>query len=221
MTAFTLTDTLSRVITSCGGTSMVIVLRLTFTILSMNGMSSTSPGPEPSPPGLKMALARRPNRKMTPRSYSRRMRTEEAITNNAITTAGIKPQISSKPLMVRLLRSRSSRGPCHGEREPVHAHDLDMLPRRHWAVRRHRAPQFAVDQDLSFGVERPPHHTRLSHHTRCTRRERPPQRSHAETHREHHQACRRPHRGHQHEPRDAQPALRDVVEHERPQHHRH
>jgi hypothetical protein len=73
----TFTETLSRVITSWGGTSIVMVRRLTFTILSMNGISSTSPGPEPSPPGLKMAAVRRPKRKMTARSYSRRIRNEE------------------------------------------------------------------------------------------------------------------------------------------------
>jgi len=56
----TFTETLSRVITSCGGTSIVIVRRLTFTILSMNGIRSTRPGPVPSPPGLKIALVRRP-----------------------------------------------------------------------------------------------------------------------------------------------------------------
>src|SRR5512132_863721 len=110
---------------------MVMVRRLTFTILSMNGMSRTSPGPDPSPPGLKMALERRPKRKMTPRSYSRRMRTEEANTNTAITITGIKPQISSKPPMVRLLDLGSPRGPGHREREPIHAHDLDVLSGRH------------------------------------------------------------------------------------------
>src|SRR5262245_38013205 len=157
MTAFTFTETLSRVITSCGGTSMVIVRRLTFTILSMKGMSRTRPGPEPSPPGLKTALARRPKRKMTPRSYSRRMRMEEAITNNAITIAGIKPQISSK-VMLGLLDSCLPCGPRHGEREPVHAHDLDVLSRRHRPVRSDGPPQLAVDQDLAFGIERGPHH---------------------------------------------------------------
>jgi len=56
---------LSRVITSWGGTSVVMVRRLTLTILSMKGISSTNHGPEPSPPGLTTAFARRPNRKIT------------------------------------------------------------------------------------------------------------------------------------------------------------
>src|SRR5262245_2958178 len=162
MTAFTLTDTLSRVITSCGGTSIVIVRRLTFTILSMNGTSSTSPGPEPSPPGLKTALARRPKRKMTPRSYSRRMRTEEAITNAAITIAGIKPQISSKPLMVRL--SGSPRGSGHCEREAIDAQDLHVFSGRYRPVRRHSPPQLTVDQDLTFRIDRRSHDAGMSYH---------------------------------------------------------
>jgi len=53
------------VITSWGGTSVVMVRRLTLTILSMKGISSTNHGPEPSPPGLTTAFARRPNRKIT------------------------------------------------------------------------------------------------------------------------------------------------------------
>ena len=51
ITAFTFTDTLSRVITSCGGTSMVTVRRLTLTILSTNGIRSTRPGPSRRRPG--------------------------------------------------------------------------------------------------------------------------------------------------------------------------
>src|SRR5215207_7761818 len=48
---------------SWGGTSRVIVLRSTFTILSTPGSRMNSPGPL-GPPRT------RPNRKMTPRSYS-------------------------------------------------------------------------------------------------------------------------------------------------------
>ena len=47
MTAFTLTETLSLVITSCGGTSMATVRKLTRTSLSTNGMITTMPGPFP------------------------------------------------------------------------------------------------------------------------------------------------------------------------------
>ncbi len=37
-------DVVAGVITSCGGTSIVIVRRLTFTILSTNGIRRMSPG---------------------------------------------------------------------------------------------------------------------------------------------------------------------------------
>ncbi len=44
-TAFTLTETLSRVITSWGGTSRTTVRRSTLTICWMIGMRKKSPGP--------------------------------------------------------------------------------------------------------------------------------------------------------------------------------
>src|SRR5262249_15944435 len=65
ITALTLTDPLSRVMTSWGWTSRAIVRRLTLTIRSTTGISRMSPGP--------FAPMRRPSRKMTPRSYSRRI----------------------------------------------------------------------------------------------------------------------------------------------------
>src|SRR5215211_5740526 len=63
MTALTLAGTLSRVITSWGGTSMVTVLRSILTILSTIGRRIKSPGPLGPPWTL-------PRRKITPRSYS-------------------------------------------------------------------------------------------------------------------------------------------------------
>src|SRR5215471_6562065 len=63
MTAFTFTETLSLVMTSCAGTSIVTVRRPTFTARSMMGMSRMSPGPR-SPTS-------RPSRNTTSRSYSR------------------------------------------------------------------------------------------------------------------------------------------------------
>ena len=76
MTAFTFKETLSRVMVSWDGTSMATVRRLTFTILSMIGISNSRPGPFPVPPGLSRALEIRPSRKTTPRSYSRSTLTE-------------------------------------------------------------------------------------------------------------------------------------------------
>jgi len=101
-TAFTLTGTLSRVITSWGGTSRVIVRRSTFTILSTMGMMRNSPGP--------FAPTRRPRRKMTPRSYSRT--TLIALIRNSTITAMIIPSAMfmipplSLPVRRALLRAR-------------------------------------------------------------------------------------------------------------------
>src|ERR687897_295924 len=63
MTALTRAGTLSRVMTSWGGTSMVTVLRSILTILSTRGRRMKRPGPF-GPPWT------RPRRKITPRSYS-------------------------------------------------------------------------------------------------------------------------------------------------------
>src|SRR5215208_1667438 len=72
--------------TSWGGTSIVTVLRSTFTILSMNGKRMKSPGPL-GPPWT------RPRRKMTPRSYSLTIFTAlvtSAKTTTTTTTTTIK-----------------------------------------------------------------------------------------------------------------------------------
>jgi hypothetical protein len=63
----TLTVTLSRVMTSWGGMSMVTVRSDTFTIRSTMGMMKNRPGP--------LAPMTRPRRKITPRSYSLTIRT--------------------------------------------------------------------------------------------------------------------------------------------------
>src|SRR5215211_2491894 len=63
ITAVTRAGTLSRVMISWGGTSMVTVLRSILTILSTNGKRMKRPGPL-APPWT------RPRRKMTPLSYS-------------------------------------------------------------------------------------------------------------------------------------------------------
>ena len=65
-TALTFTDTLSRVITSCGGTSSTTVRRLTRTIRSMGANTRITPGPF----GPTRSL---PSLKITPRSYSGRI----------------------------------------------------------------------------------------------------------------------------------------------------
>ena len=62
----TLTVTLSRVITSWGGTSCTTTRRSTFTICCTNGMRMMRPGP--------FTPVKRPSVKTTPRSYSLKMR---------------------------------------------------------------------------------------------------------------------------------------------------
>ena len=65
-TAFTFSETLSRVMTSCGGTSHVTTRSETRTIRSIGQMMSTSPGPF-------SCFRTVPRRNTTARSYSRRM----------------------------------------------------------------------------------------------------------------------------------------------------
>src|SRR5438093_4577713 len=65
-TASTVTGTLSRVITSCRSTLMVTTRKSIRTIRSTIGMRKISPGP--------FAPSNFPRRKITPRSYSRKMR---------------------------------------------------------------------------------------------------------------------------------------------------
>src|SRR5215216_2253896 len=77
-TASTRAGTLSRVITSCGGIVCVIVRRVTRTMRSAIGISSTRPGP--------FWATRRPKRKTTPRSYSRSTRTDAPASDTASTT---------------------------------------------------------------------------------------------------------------------------------------
>src|SRR5215212_8243400 len=83
MTAVTLAGTLSRVMISCGGTSMVTVLRSILTILSTTGRRMKSPGPLGPPCTL-------PILKITPRSYSltilMALSTTETTTIATITT---------------------------------------------------------------------------------------------------------------------------------------
>ena len=73
-------QTLSFVITSCGGTSRTTVLKLTLTILSTIGIINKRPGP--------FAPINQPSRKSTPLSYSRNTlkALESIIIKKTITT---------------------------------------------------------------------------------------------------------------------------------------
>src|SRR5918993_324846 len=123
MTALTLAGTLSRVMTSWGGTSMVMVLRSILTILSTSGQSRKSPGPFGPPCTL-------PRRKMTPRSYSFTTFTalykNEATTTMTTTsnmnakltpTACNKPKVAyttNPPLSARLVEISTATGRSDG-----------------------------------------------------------------------------------------------------------
>src|SRR5215204_5715081 len=90
MTALTRAGTLSRVMTSWGGTSMVTVLRSILIILSTIGRRMKSPGPL-GPPWT------RPRRKITPRSYS--LTTLMALSTTETTiSARITTTIAATPM---------------------------------------------------------------------------------------------------------------------------
>src|SRR5574340_48441 len=134
MTAFTLTVTLSLVMTSCGGTSIVTVRRLTRTSLSMKGMMTTTPGPFPpmSP------LANRPQRKITPRSYSRStlnpIRTNTTATNR--TANGLTRESISNLFLLG--------GGLHMYTQSIHGGDLGLVARLERLLAE-RPPEFAMD----------------------------------------------------------------------------
>jgi len=87
-TAFTLTDTLSREITSCGSTSMVTTRRSTRTICCSPGITSTRPGP--------LTFQYRPSWNTTPRSYSRSTRNADASRmSSAGNSTPVKPMLKS------------------------------------------------------------------------------------------------------------------------------
>jgi hypothetical protein len=89
MTALTLTVTLSLVITSWAGTSIVTTLKLTLTILSTTGISKIKPGP--------LAPINRPNLKMIPLSYSLKIRIALAKMNNPMIVTVRKAGVSINP----------------------------------------------------------------------------------------------------------------------------
>src|ERR671910_469829 len=90
MTALTLAGTLSRVMTSWGGTSMVTVLRSILIILSTIGRRMKSPGPLGPPCTL-------PSLKITPRSYSLTILMALSMTA-ATNSARITTTIAANPI---------------------------------------------------------------------------------------------------------------------------
>src|SRR5687768_9885652 len=141
-TAFTFTDTLSRVMTSCGGTSKTTVRRLTLIIRSIGANTRITPGPL----GCGSSF---PSRKTTPRSYSARIFTELITYNTTMTMAMSAGEIS-------ILETSFS---VNGQGQPLHVDDADALVRGDW-FRCSRLPDLAPDGHLADapgldGRERP------------------------------------------------------------------
>src|SRR5215212_5732657 len=159
MTAVTRAGTLSRVMISWGGTSMVTVLRSTFTILSTNGSRMKSPGPL-GPPWT------RPRRKMTPRSYSLTIFT--ALVTSAKTTTTTTIKTTPAPIGAACNKAKSA---CTGDtpfdlvrrvelprgRRPIDGHYLHY-PSLTEASHNHFAPHpyqgLAVSRTCFLGGER-------------------------------------------------------------------
>src|SRR3989338_2678103 len=110
-TALTFTDTLSREITSCGGTSITMMRRSTFTISCTPGMMTIRPGP--------LTFQKRPSMKTTPRSYSRRIRNAEN-TSTTITTGTKLHEINPISITLRVIL-------LHRQNQPLDSDDLHFL----------------------------------------------------------------------------------------------
>ena len=105
-TAFTFTDTLSRVITSCGGTSNTTVRRSTLTICWITGHTTISPGP--------FTIQKRPSWNTTPRSYSRRILSAHAsstMTRSRKPRPKLKTMITLRPWSRERLREAGRASP--------------------------------------------------------------------------------------------------------------
>src|SRR5690606_31825939 len=160
MTALTRTDTLSREITSCVGTSITIVRRSTRTICWIPGTTMTMPGP--------LTFQNRPSRKITPRSYSRRILIALKRSSSTIARRMIGNSSPNMRFPFLLRESFGHPGPSSGQRgaaggltwierldvqqQPVDASDPHALPLLH---RHGRAcpPALAVDADGALADE--------------------------------------------------------------------
>src|SRR5918997_569806 len=164
MTAVTRAGTLSRVMISCGGTSIVTVLRSILTILSTNGSRTKSPGPLGPP-------CTRPKRKITPRSYSFTiliaLSTTET-TNTAITARAMKPMpkptacnnprfacIRDPPLVLALrVHKPVIVGPLRGHHlhrtSPAEPHHGPLAPRPYHRLAVPRVGPFGGERQLGL-----------------------------------------------------------------------
>src|SRR5438046_2345317 len=126
---------------SCLGTSMVTTRKSILTMRSTTGMRKMSPGP--------FAPCNLPSRKMTPRSYSRRMR----IDCGSTTTASTIKTMAQGPSLAARFNKWSIISPSlvfgfHFQRQSLNADDFDGLAGfdRRFA---HGIPVFAFDKHLA------------------------------------------------------------------------
>src|ERR1019366_5896497 len=134
ITALTFTVTLSRVTTSCDGTSRVSIRRETRTMRSMGANTRMMPGPFG-------CGSTRPSREITPRSYSRRILIEVSrYSTTMITPTVVKSSITASLLI---------RNGFYHEFQFVDGLNLDAHPGGH-RPGRHRVPILAVDKDFAL-----------------------------------------------------------------------
>src|SRR5581483_11155797 len=112
MTAVTLMVTLSRVITSCGGTVSVTMRKSILSMREMKGGTRKRPGP--------FAPIKRPSTKITPRSYGCTTRIAES--GSQISSTTLRPRsITTKRFMSRA-SLKLSKHQVHEEREKQYRH---------------------------------------------------------------------------------------------------
>src|ERR1043166_6070591 len=165
MTAFTLTDTLSLVITSCAGTSIVTVRNPTFTARSIPGIRMMRPGPR-SPTSS-------PSRNTTRRSYSRTTLIELTSTSSTANPTNSKNGTSKVPM------SRLPGRGAHPQRESLDADHDDLGAHLHGPLS-FRVPHLAV-QSHAAPRQEPLHHERApAEHRRGAGDSPPPPPAHRE-----------------------------------------
>src|SRR5829696_9156835 len=191
MTAVTRAGTLSRVMISWGGTSIVTVLRSILTILSTTGRRTKSPGPLGPPCTL-------PSLKITPRSYSLTILKALSMTEttniatittkiaaNPIPTACNKPKVAfirNSPLILALPVYRPVVvGALHGH----HLHRPFLVETHHGHLVPHPYRRLTLSRVGSLGSERqhgPPPLAVYEHPTRRLHPHRAPDGAHLADH---------------------------------------
>src|SRR4026207_562642 len=140
MTAFTFTVTLSRVITSCAGTSRVSTRNETRTMRSMGAKTRMMPGPL----GLGST---RPRRKITPRSYSARILMEDSRYTPTMMRMTSVETSNGISLASRLFFYR-----LDGQLEMIDGGNTNALTRRH-GPRRNSVPILSTYKYVALRLE--------------------------------------------------------------------